>query len=182
TKSDEYDRLQAGGLSVSQDDLREAVRRDIEMLFNVERLEAEYDLSELEQGQFAAQYGDLTDEPDGDMPRRRVEMHADILDDFPHVRTSVINYGVPPFTGSQGSSIDRHALGRQLRDVLQVYEPRLRPNSIRVSVQPNGRGGLGVKIEAVLMMQPSPEKMWLNTEVDVEKGRATTSFEATQKV
>ena len=156
-KTQECDHLESRGVVVTPDVLREAVRRDIEMLFNVERLEMRYFLTDRE----------MQDHEDP----------ADLLADFPHVRTSVLNYGVPTFSGRKGTDFDRDALAKTLREVLQTFEPRLKPDSIKVKVNFAEKVGIRVEIDAILMMSPVAERLKLSTVIDLESGRASTSQE-----
>ena len=150
-------RLQEGGVIVTSDVLREAVRCDIEMLFNIERLEADYLLSEHETV--------LTQNP------------ADLLRDYPEIRRSVLNYGVPSFSGRRGSDFDKEALARELKEVLAIFEPRLRRDSIRVSVSTSDKTGLRIQIDALLMLTPVPERLRLSRMIDLDNGRAMTRVE-----
>ena len=93
------------------------------------------------------------------------------------MRRSVVNYGVPSFAGRTASDFDREALSRELRAVLEVFEPRLKRDTIRVQVRFGDRAGMRVEIDAVLMLSPVPERMRLSTTVDLDDGRAVTTVE-----
>lgn len=149
--------LESSGIVVTPDVLREAVRRDIEALFNIERLEAQFLLTEHE--------------------RAQSESPADLLADFPHVRRSVLNYGVPSFAGKTGVDFDRDRLARELRDLLAVYEPRLKRESIKVNVDIGKKTGMKIDIDGVLMLSPVPERLRLSTMINLDNGRAVTSVE-----
>ena len=156
-KSQDCSHLQNRGVVVTADVLREAVRRDIEMLFNVERLEANYFLTDREmQGH---------------------EDPADMLADFPEVRRSVLNFGVPTFSGRKGSDFDKDALAASLKEVLETFEPRLKPGSIKVKVNFAEKVGLRVDLDAILMLSPVPERLRLSTTIDLESGRASTQHQ-----
>jgi type VI secretion system protein ImpF len=147
--------LEERGIVVSPEVLREAVRRDIEALFNTERLEAAPLLTDAE--------------------RDAVELPPDLAD-FPEVRRSVVNYGVPPFAGHSSRDFDRDALERELRAVLAVFEPRLRESATKVMVSTSDRAeGLAIEIDGLLIMAPTPERLRLRTVVDLDTGRARTS-------
>lgn len=150
-------RIEARGVVVTADVLREAVRRDIEMLFNIERLETTYLLTETE--------------------AQRVHSPDDLLADYPEVRTSVVNFGVPAFSGRRGSDFDKDALAREIRSVLTWFEPRLRKDSIKVQVKYAEKVGMRIDIDAILMLSPVPERLRLSTTIDLESGRATTTQE-----
>ncbi|MCV2890320.1 type VI secretion system baseplate subunit TssE [Ruegeria aquimaris] len=151
-------RLEDRGVVVSADVLREAVRRDIEMLFNVERLEADFLMTERES--------------------LSVETPAAKLERFPEIRRSVLNYGVPSFAGRMsGNDFDKDALAREIREVLQVYEPRLRKESIKVKVRVGDKTGMRIDVDGVLMLSPVPERLRLSTTVDLDNGQARTQLE-----
>jgi type VI secretion system protein ImpF len=153
-KSQDCTRLQNRGVVVTADVLREAVRRDIEMLFNVERLEANYFLTDKEM--------------------QSHEDPADVLADFPQVRRSVLNFGVPTFSGRKGTDFDKEALAKSLKEVLETFEPRLKPGTIKVKVNFAEKVGLRVDLDAILMLSPVPERLRLSTTIDLESGRAMT--------
>jgi type VI secretion system protein ImpF len=149
--------LEERGIVVNASVLREAVRRDIEALFNVERFESGLQLSDLEQVGY--------------------ETPQVIIADFPHVRRSVLNYGVPSFSGRSISDFDLAALAKELREVIAVFEPRLMRDSIRVRVAQGDRTGMRIEVDAMLMLSPVPERLRLSTMIDLDNGRATTAVE-----
>ena len=149
--------LEERGIVVSASVLREAVRRDIEALFNVERFESGLQLSDLE--------------------RKDYETHEERIADFPHVRRSVLNYGVPSFSGRSISDFDLAALAKELREVIAVFEPRLKRETIRVKVAQGDRAGMRIEVDAMLMLSPVPERLRLSTMIDLDSGRATTALE-----
>jgi len=152
-------KLEESGIVVTPAVLREAVRRDIEALFNIERLEARFLLSEREQARH--------DDP------------ADLLADYPEIRSSVLNYGVPSFAGHTSGDFDKDALARELKSILQVFEPRLRRDSVKVQVRVGKTTGLRVDIDGVLMVAPVPERLRLSTTIDLDSGQAVTAVETT---
>lgn len=149
--------LAASGIRVTRDVLREAVRRDIEMLFNIERMEATPLMTDAESGRF--------------------ESAESLLADFPEIRRSVLNYGVPSFTGRTGTDFDKTALSRELKQVLIDFEPRLKPSSIRVTIRHSEKIGMRIDVDAVLMLSPTPERLKLSTTIDLETGSAATRLE-----
>jgi type VI secretion system protein ImpF len=148
--------LESRGIVVSPDVLREAVRRDIEALFNTERFESAPMLSDLEAEQMA------------DSPTS--------LADFPEVRRSVVNYGVPSFSGRSSRDFDRDVLAREIRAVLATFEPRLKESATKVTVNLGDKTGLKIEIDAVLIMTPTPERMRLRTTINLDNGLARTEF------
>jgi type VI secretion system protein ImpF len=149
--------LEERGVVVTAEVLREAVRRDLEELFGMERLQARFLWTDGERGS--------------------LEDPHDILADFPNVSRSVLNFGVPSFSGRRAKDFDPELLSRELKEVVAVFEPRLKRDTIRVSVDTGGRDGLKVKIEGVLMLTPVPERLRLSTTIDLDNGRAATRIE-----
>lgn len=149
--------LEERGIVVTAEVLREAVRRDLEALFNTERFECEPLLTEAELSE--------------------AQSPAQAIADFPHARRSVLNYGVPPFAGRRARDFDGDRLSRELREVIAVFEPRLKRSSIEVRVVTNDRTGLRVEVEAVLMLSPVPERLRLSTTIDLDTGRAATRLQ-----
>lgn len=151
-------RLENQGNTVGTDDIRRAVRRDIEMLFNCEHFAATYLLTEKEAAVHTS--------PD------------DLLANFPEVQKSVLNYGMPSFSGRRGSDFDRPELEAEITAVLKRFEPRLKPNSIKVKVTLSDTAGLRVEIDAILMLSPVSERLRFTTTIDLDNGQAETALEA----
>lgn len=149
--------LQDNGIVVNSDVLREAVRRDIEMLFNIERFEADFLLTERESVDF--------------------ENPSELIADFPNVRSSVVNYGVPSFAGKLDTSFDNDQLAKELREVVQNFEPRFKRDSVRVKVITSRKTGMRIEIDGVLMLSPVPERLRLTTSIDLDNGNAVTQLE-----
>ncbi|MEQ6250640.1 type VI secretion system baseplate subunit TssE [Sulfitobacter sp. HNIBRBA3233] len=150
-------RLEEGGVVVTADVLREAVRRDIEMLFNIERLEAQFLLTDRET-------------LDHESPAHQ-------LADFPEIRRSVLNYGVPSFSGRSGADFDKDALAREIKELLNVFEPRLKKDTVKVRVRTGDKVGMRIDIDGVLLLSPVPERLRLSTSIDMDNGRAMTALE-----
>ena len=152
--------LESRGVVVSTDVLREAVRRDIEALFNAQRFESSPLLTDFEADQ-------AHDNPPS-------------LEDFPQVRRSVVNYGVPPFSGRSSRDFDRDELAKEIRSVLAAFEPRLKESATKVTVSLGDRAtGLRIDIDALLLTSPAPERLRLRTVLDLENGSARTELKDT---
>jgi type VI secretion system protein ImpF len=149
--------LEERGIVVNSQVLREAVRRDIEALFNVERFESGLQLTDLE--------------------AREILAPQDMIADFPQVRRSVLNYGVPAFAGRSITDFDLAALAKELREVIAVFEPRLKRDTIRVKVAQGDYAGMRIEVDAMLMLSPVPERLRLSTMIDLDSGRASTAIE-----
>jgi type VI secretion system protein ImpF len=150
--------LENRAVVVTADVLRDAVRRDIEALFNIERLASDILLSDREH--------DATESP------------AALLADFPEVRRSVVNFGAPSFAGRTESDFNTEALARDIREVLAVFEPRLKRDTIKVVVSFSPKTGMRIVVDGTLMVLPVAERLRLSTTVDLDSGRAATRVEA----
>ena len=96
------------------------------------------------------------------------------LSDYPEVRRSVLNYGIPDLTGHTASSIDTKDLERMLRQAVLEFEPRLLRDSLRIRLDVNedqmNHNAMTFNIEAQLWAQPAPLHILLRTELDLEAG------------
>lgn len=97
------------------------------------------------------------------------------LDDYPHVASSVLNYGIPDLAGALLADIDADELERRIRQAVLAFEPRLSAQTLRVRVRADtqrmDRRSLVFDIESEMWAQPLPLKLYLKTEVDLETGR-----------
>ena len=96
------------------------------------------------------------------------------LDDFPEVRRSTLNYGMPDLSGMMVSSLEMRSLERLMKESIKRFEPRIDQNTLRVSmnVQPDRMSGnaLILDIEGDLWAYPSKIRLHLKTELDLETG------------
>jgi type VI secretion system protein ImpF len=94
---------------------------------------------------------------------------------YPHVATSVLNYGLPDLAGRHVAGLTKAALERRIRDALWAFEPRLVRDTVRVTALEDTQGAhhehvLRFEIEADMWSQPYPERLYLRTELDLEAG------------
>jgi type VI secretion system protein ImpF len=93
------------------------------------------------------------------------------LNDFPQVKQSVLNYGVPDLTGTTASNVDAATLEYMLRQRILMFEPRLLSRSLKVRVtNKNKHNTIIIEIEGELWSQPLPERLYLKTILDLELG------------
>lgn len=93
------------------------------------------------------------------------------LRDYPQVRHSVLNYGIPDLTGSTASNVDTAALEHMLRQRILDFEPRLLHRSLKVRVtNKDEHNTIIIEIEGELWSQPMPERLYLKTILDLELG------------
>lgn len=94
----------------------------------------------------------------------------------PYVRRSVVNFGLPAFSGSWASSLDIADLERAMRQAILDFEPRILPATLRVRalLQANRldhHNIIGVEIQGHLWAQPVPMDLLVRTEIDLETGK-----------
>ena len=94
---------------------------------------------------------------------------------FPHVATSVLNYGLPDLAGRNVTGLTPAAIERLIRDALWAFEPRLVRDTVRVTALDDAKGAsrahvIRFGIEAEMWSQPYPERLYLRTELDLEAG------------
>jgi type VI secretion system protein ImpF len=97
---------------------------------------------------------------------------------LPHLASSVLNYGVPGLAGNAVSNLDIGALERGIRQAIWDFEPRLIRNTVSVkalAARAEGQNKLDFEIEADLWAQPYPERLYLKTELDLERGAVIVS-------
>lgn len=99
---------------------------------------------------------------------------------WPEVDNSVLNYGMPCFSGETASSLDITDLERAIRDSLTRFEPRIIPGSLQVSTEQqesilDWHNVIGVRISALIWAQPVPLELMLRTALDLETGLVEVS-------
>jgi type VI secretion system protein ImpF len=99
----------------------------------------------------------------------------DRLDAFPHTERSVLNFGLPPFSGVTASSLDIVALERAIRQTILDFEPRIIASSLEVvpivtELALDHHNVVSIQIRGMLWAQPVPLELLLRTDVDLETG------------
>jgi type VI secretion system protein ImpF len=97
---------------------------------------------------------------------------------LPHLANSVLNYGVPDISGNSVSNLNVGKLERGIRQAIWDFEPRLIRSTVTVKALAGGRvdhNKLLFEIEADLWAQPYPERLYLKTELDLERGAVLLS-------
>lgn len=92
---------------------------------------------------------------------------------LPHLSSSVLNYGVPDISGVSVDGLNLSALERGIRQAIWDFEPRLIRASVTVKAIASktvDTNKLTFSIEADLWAQPYPERLYLQTELDLDRG------------
>jgi type VI secretion system protein ImpF len=94
------------------------------------------------------------------------------LHDHPLAAKSTLNYGIPGFAGLMQGSGRGGTLERELAEAIKAYEPRIRPETLRVRLRGAGEGAsspaMVFEIEGELWAQPIPQQLFLETSIEVE--------------
>jgi len=93
----------------------------------------------------------------------------------PLARHSVINFGLPAFSGSSVSSLEPADLERAIAAAVRDFEPRILPHTLEVHAiitknQHEKHNVIGAEIHGQLWSQPVPLEMLVRTEIDLETG------------
>lgn len=104
--------------------------------------------------------------------------HLGRREDFagnPHAEKSVVNFGLPVFTGETASTLDVIELERSIKQAILDFEPRIIPASLQVESlitedQLSRHNVVSVQVRGNLWAQPVPLELLLRTEVDLETG------------
>ena len=91
---------------------------------------------------------------------------------LPYVAGSVVNYGVPDISGIPVSGMNLNQLERGIRQAIWDFEPRLIRSSVSVRAVAAAQVGYNrmvFEIEADLWAQPYPERLYLKTELDLDR-------------
>jgi type VI secretion system protein ImpF len=91
---------------------------------------------------------------------------------LPQIDTSVLNYGIPAMAGHAVNSLNVGQLERSIRQAIWDFEPRLIRSTVSVKARMSleEKNKLTFDIEADLWAQPYPERLYLKTELDLQRG------------
>ncbi len=90
---------------------------------------------------------------------------------LPHLSSSVINYGMPDISGISVVGMNMSDLERGIRQAIWDFEPRLMRASVvvkAVSSEAN-HNKIMFEIEGDMWAQPYPERLYLKTELDLDR-------------
>lgn len=99
------------------------------------------------------------------------------LEDFPHVESSVFNFGKPSLSGLGIAGMNVQDLEAEIARSIRNFEPRIVGDTLVVrgvqeSVK-NSPSTLVFEIRADLWARPFPEKLFIKTALDIETGAVT---------
>ena len=105
---------------------------------------------------------------------------SDELNDYPEVKKSVVNFGIPVLSGKNASDIEWADIEQAIHDAILVFEPRILPDSLSVratttqdSMDHHNR--LQFEIRGNLWSLPFPIELFVRTEWDLESRQVALS-------
>ena len=132
---------------LTRQQLRAAVLRDLSWLFNATRTEPESNSD------------------------RKSELA--LWKNADYARRSVLNYGMPAFSGVTLSSMNTRSIERDVAEAITHFEPRIDPKTLVVEVKlnhDNHHNMMQLVIRGQMWSQPVPLELLLAADVDVETG------------
>ncbi|MDH5326824.1 MAG: type VI secretion system baseplate subunit TssE [Gammaproteobacteria bacterium] len=100
-------------------------------------------------------------------------------EDYPELTHSVLNYGMPDMSGTSVSNLDSEALVANIKQAIIDFEPRILKNTIRINLvvddEKMNNKAVSFEIEGELWAQPTPLRVYLKTELDLETGNIDVS-------
>ena len=97
------------------------------------------------------------------------------LSDYPEVRTSILNYGIPSFSGTTLSTTNSAALELEVKKAILAFEPRIVPQSLTIrsaigDSAAQGRKSISLEIGGKIWAQPFSLEFLLRSEMDLDTG------------
>jgi type VI secretion system protein ImpF len=104
----------------------------------------------------------------------------DALAAYPDVERSVVNFGLPGFSGETAAKLHSTDIERQIREAILRFEPRILPDTLRVdAIAPDSplewHNVVSVQIQGHIWSQPVPLEILLRTRLDLETGQVELS-------
>lgn len=132
---------------LTRQQLRAAVLRDLSWLFNSTR-----------------------PEPD---PNSKQSEEMALWRSVPEARRSVLNFGMPAFSGATKSSLNRPAMEAAIKQVITAYEPRIDAKTLTVTIQidpQHHHNTLQLTIRGQMWAQPMPLELLVAADFELETG------------
>jgi len=96
------------------------------------------------------------------------------LDDFPRVRYSVLNFGIPPLAGYRFSEDELDIRAERIRLAIACFEPRILADSLTVTVVRDKKvdqtSMANFRIQATYWFEPYPIDMVIRARWDMDTG------------
>ncbi|EPR80547.1 putative protein ImpF [Acinetobacter gerneri DSM 14967 = CIP 107464 = MTCC 9824] len=90
-----------------------------------------------------------------DLLNSRVAKLDDVIEDFPEVKKSIIQFGIIDFVGlSTANPMDREKICQSIEKSISAHEPRLRQIKVEMLMNEQNVGALCLSIQAYLNIHP----------------------------
>lgn len=103
----------------------------------------------------------------------------DDLRGFPRAARSTVNFGVPGFAGLAGTADRLTSLEAGIAEAIRTFEPRIRSETLKVRLREQDdemrAAVLIFEIEGELWAQPVPQRLFLETAIELETGLAVVT-------
>lgn len=98
---------------------------------------------------------------------------TDDLIAYPHVRQSVLNFGMRAWAGARASALDWDGMERAIREAVVQFEPRILAESVEVRcrVHAQSRGVVSLEITGQLCPDTAPQAFQFRSDIDIESGQ-----------
>jgi len=104
---------------------------------------------------------------------------SDDLEGAPLAAKSTINFGIPSFAGLIGTERKLSSLESGIADAIRTFEPRIRPDSLKVQLRPpendQPSAAITFEIQGELWAQPVPQQLFLETKIELETRMAVVT-------
>ena len=95
-----------------------------------------------------------------------------VLEGAPLASRSTLNYGISGLTGDDATDSRGAWVERAVTEAIKAFEPRIRPESLRVHARPLDREAglptLVLEISGELWAQPVPQQLFLETAIELD--------------
>ncbi len=109
-----------------------------------------------------------------DLLNYRRDIIEEIPEIYPEARQSILAYGLPDLSVfNRQNRFDQNRLTRMIEDNIRLFEPRLKQVRVLVStadVEEGHRKTMQFTIEGVLMIEPAPERVVFDTQLELDSG------------
>lgn len=100
--------------------------------------------------------------------RRRV---PELPEELEEAAGTIVTYGLPDLSSfAVGEEPDRELLRGAIEEVIMLFEPRLRDVIVDASPSGGNEGALHFRIDASLLVSPSPEPISFDTRLELNSG------------
>lgn len=98
---------------------------------------------------------------------------ADRIWDYDRAAGSVLNYGIPPYSGRIGSNVDADDMASAIHSAILHFEPRILPETLQVekiTEEDEEGNSIAFRITGSIWSQPVPERFAMETVIDTASG------------